>query len=193
MVRAWNMRNEAKLNIFKQTSRLGNFKNIASSVANRHQRLFCYELSSSQLCVSHTACGPCDMPHSLESEPKHLQDLLVQIIPDVHHETRIARPTWVKQHGVTIKKGAFIITGSDNFYPIFAKVIDVLLVLDIVILEVLHYTVDYFDSHYNAYVVVPSSQKSLINFDQLRDHSILHVHRKANHFFIYVKHYVKSW
>ena len=28
MLRSWNMRNEAKLNIFKQASRLGNFKNI---------------------------------------------------------------------------------------------------------------------------------------------------------------------
>ena len=34
MVRTWNLRNEAKRNIFKQAARLGNFKNIASSVAN---------------------------------------------------------------------------------------------------------------------------------------------------------------
>ena len=49
MVRTGNMRNEAKLNIFKQAARLGNFKNIAFSVANRHQRLLCYELASSNL------------------------------------------------------------------------------------------------------------------------------------------------
>ena len=36
MIRTWNMRNEAKLNIFKQASGLGNFKNIAFSIANRH-------------------------------------------------------------------------------------------------------------------------------------------------------------
>lgn len=49
MVRTWNMCNEAKLNLFKQTSRLGNFKNIAFTIANRHQRLLCYELSTSNI------------------------------------------------------------------------------------------------------------------------------------------------
>lgn len=48
MIRTWNMRNEAKLNIFKQASRLGNFKNIAYSIANRHQQLLCYELNCQQ-------------------------------------------------------------------------------------------------------------------------------------------------
>ena len=186
------MRNEAKLNLFKQTSRLGNFKNIASSVANRHQRHLCYELSSSQLCVSRSVCGPCNLSHSLESEPQHLQNLLMQIIPNMHHDTRIARPTWVKQHGVTIKKGAFIISVNCNFYAIFAKVIDVLLIVIVDILEVSRYT-DYFDNHFHAYVVFPSSQKSLICFDQLQDHSLLHAHKKESLLFIYLKHYVKSW
>ena len=193
MVRAWNMRNEAKLSLFKQTSRLGNFKNIALSVAIGHQRLLCYELSSSQLCVSHSECGPCDQPLTLESEPQHSLNLLMQIIPNMHPQTRIARPTWVKQHGITIKKGAFVITGSDDFYPVFAKIIALLFVLDLVILEVSEYTVDYFDDHFNAYVVVPSTQKSFIRFDQLRDHSLLHVHKKEDRLFIYLKHYVQTW
>ena len=34
MVRAWTIRHEAKLNFFKQSSRLANFKNIALSLAN---------------------------------------------------------------------------------------------------------------------------------------------------------------
>ena len=64
MVRTWNMRNEAKLNIFKQASRLGNFKNIAFSVANRHQRLLCYELSSKRILNSAILCGPCNQRRS---------------------------------------------------------------------------------------------------------------------------------
>ena len=94
MMRSWNMRNEAKLNIFKQTLRLGNFKNIALSVAQRHQRLLCYDLASSQLCHSPSECGPCNEPLPLESEAQHLQDTLIQILPNIHPQTRIARPTW---------------------------------------------------------------------------------------------------
>ena len=67
MVRTWNMRNEAKLNIFKQAARLGNFKNIAFSVANQHQRLLCYELASTNLLNSPNAYGPCGEVQPLDS------------------------------------------------------------------------------------------------------------------------------
>lgn len=60
------------------------------------------------------------------------------------------------------QKGAFIISVNDNFYPIFAKVIDVLLIVIVDILEVSRYTVDYFDNHFHAYFVFPSSQKSVL-------------------------------
>lgn len=49
MQRTWTMRHEAKLNMFKRAAWLGNFKNIALSLALRHQRLLCYELSTGRL------------------------------------------------------------------------------------------------------------------------------------------------
>ena len=49
MQRTCTMRHEAKLNMFKRASRPGNFKNIALSLAFRHQRLLCYELSAGRL------------------------------------------------------------------------------------------------------------------------------------------------
>ena len=58
LIRSWNMRNEAKLSIFKRASRLGNFKNIAFSLAQRHQRLQCWELTSDSLLRSPMECGP---------------------------------------------------------------------------------------------------------------------------------------
>ena len=38
---SWCMRMEAKNSYFKNISRQGNFKNIALSVARRHQKLMC--------------------------------------------------------------------------------------------------------------------------------------------------------
>ena len=67
MLRTWNMRNEAKLNGFKQASRLGNFKNIVLSVAQRHQTLLCHELSSAKLLHSPVECGPCKEPLEIAS------------------------------------------------------------------------------------------------------------------------------
>ena len=69
MVRTWNMRSEAKLNDFKQASRLGNFKNIAFSIANHHQRLLCYELSAGKRVSSPIECGPPKTPLPIDSEP----------------------------------------------------------------------------------------------------------------------------
>ena len=43
---SWCMRMEAKNNYFKKISQQGNFKNIALSVAKRHQRLMCANLNS---------------------------------------------------------------------------------------------------------------------------------------------------
>ena len=89
MVRTWNMRNEAKLNIFKQAGRLGNFKNITFSVANRHQHLLCYELSSAKLLHSPIECGPCIEPLPIVSEPQHIQDTLKLLLPGVSQNTNV--------------------------------------------------------------------------------------------------------
>lgn len=69
MQRTWAMRHEAKLNMLKLASRLGNFKNIAMSLAFRHQRLLCYELSTGRLLDTPIEAGPCSKPTSEDSEP----------------------------------------------------------------------------------------------------------------------------
>lgn len=58
MVETWTIRQEAKLNFFKQASRLANFKNIALSLASRHQRWACYESASGKLVNTAVECGP---------------------------------------------------------------------------------------------------------------------------------------
>lgn len=173
MTRSWNMRNEAKLNIFKQAGRLGNFTNISLSVAHRHQRLLCYELSTSMFLGSPLECGPsCDSPRPLSAEPKHVQDSLKIIISNASDETIVAYPKWLKKSGITIKKNA------DGFHPVFGKIVSM------VILHVVHHDVDYFDHHFHAYVVLPTPY---VQYDRLPDHSILHSHKNCGCVYIYLK------
>ena len=101
----------------------------------------------------------------------------------------ISRPTWVKCEGRLIKKSAYIITGNDNLHPKFAKILDLLVILDEVIIEVSHCVVIFFDSHYHAYSVVQSDNKSLICFSDLPDKSVLHAHQKSGSTYIYLKYY----
>lgn len=62
LIRAWTMRYKAKLSFFKKASHLGNFRNIAQSLARRHQHLMCYELSSGNIVHRPIECGPCEHP-----------------------------------------------------------------------------------------------------------------------------------
>ena len=65
MVRTWTIRQEAKLNFFKRSAHLGNFKNISLTLAFRHQHWFCYQASSAGgLLYSSLECGP-------SPDPKH--------------------------------------------------------------------------------------------------------------------------
>ena len=102
VVRAMTTRHEAKLNFFKKASRLINFKNVAYSLACRHQRYMCYELSSGELLKSSLECGP---PRNgggvnyIKDETKNMQDRLVEIIPQISLECLIFRPSWVRQNG----------------------------------------------------------------------------------------------
>ena len=188
MLRSWTMRHEAKLNIFKRASRIGNFKNIALSLASRHQRLLCYELSTGKLLQSPIECGPCPDPSLLGGEPEHLQESLRTAIPGLSNEIFLTRPTWVKKSELTYKQSnCYVIIGSDELNSTFGRV-DVL-GGDLCILLVTLCIVDYFDDHFHAYVIHPSPNQSYICTDALREPCILHVHRRTGNLYIYLKHY----
>ena len=48
LVTSWCMRMEAKNSYFKKSARVANFKNIAYSVAKRHQKMICAYLQCSK-------------------------------------------------------------------------------------------------------------------------------------------------
>ena len=109
---------------------------------------------------------------------------------DVNPDTVVSQPDWVKFGGILIKPGAYFVIGTAGLYPMFGKVINILLILDNIILQISHMKVEYFDSHYHAYVVSNSSDKSLISFQNLNFPSVLHGHKRNNLIFIYLKHYI---
>ena len=200
MIRSWNMRNEAKLNIFKRASRLGNFKNIAFSLAQRHQRLQCWELASDSLLKSPIECGPTKQPAStctMNAQPVNIREALQSLLGHtcsitVSGDTQVLQPDWVKTDGILIKPGAHFVISSDGLHPLFGRVINVLIILDNVILEVCHMKVDYFDDHYHAYVVSHTSNKSFVSFHELKYPFVLHSHKRNDIIFIYLNYYFQD-
>jgi len=56
MVCTWTM----QASVFKQASHLGNLKNLALSVTQRHQQWLCYHLASGNILKSTAESGPCN-------------------------------------------------------------------------------------------------------------------------------------
>lgn len=77
MVQTWNMRHEAKLSFFKRASHLGNFINIASTLAKRHQRWLCYEMSSRELLHTALECGPIQSISVVEGESDSIKSIIL--------------------------------------------------------------------------------------------------------------------
>lgn len=80
---------------------------------------------------------------------------------------KVVHPKWVKCLGKTIKINAYIVRGSDGLHPTFGKIIDILVLVDIVVLHVSHYTVEYFDNHFHSYAITPSVDQSYLCFSEL--------------------------
>ena len=45
----------------------------------------------------------------------------------------ISRPTWAKWNGSLIKRGAFVVIGSDGLHPTFGKVEELLVIVDMLV------------------------------------------------------------
>ena len=192
MIRSWTMRHEAKLLFFKRMARIGNFKNIAYSLANRHQRLLCWELSTGNLLDNPIECSPGQTVTELISEPLSVKANIQLLFPNISEHVMVSRPVWVKCSGSLVKKGAYLITGSDGLHPIFGKVEELLVLSDALVLLVHLVKTLYFDDHYHAYVVTVTAEQSYLLFDSLNTYAILHAHKKDGLLYIYLKHFFES-
>lgn len=173
MTKTWTIRHEAKLNFFKQANKLDNFKNIALSMAYRHQRWVCYELANGSLLSKHLECGPGVGPRKVCDETSDIQEGLGNLL-EISPHSSVFHPRWVCKDGITYKDEVFLITGSDGLDPIFAQLDELLVIGGDMVIFVVHPCITvYFDSHYHAYVVSAKTQRVLLS--SLADNNVLHV------------------
>ena len=189
MVTSWTMRQEAKLNFIKKASRLSNFKNVAQSVAHRHQRWMCYEMASNNAFFTPLECGPGGSPSYFHSETEDIKASLLRIIPDINQDCYIFRPTWVRKDGKTYKpNNCFLIKGTDGLDPVFVCVLELLVLHGSVLVFIAQeYTVLYFDEHFHSYVVQSTPCRSAIA--DLYDPNIYHTQKFNNSLFITLRYY----
>ena len=182
MVRTWTMRHEAKLNFFKRAARLGNFKNIAQSLANRHQRWLCYQASSGNLLHSQFLCGPCGSLQILSDEPETVASSIRSVLPFISDHATISHPKWVEKDGIRYHtNNCYLITGSDNIDPVFSRIIDVLVASgNMLLFQVQLCSVNYYDEHFHSYVVSELPCVSVVSVEDLCSPFVLHGHSLFN-------------
>ena len=166
MVCTWTMRYEGKLQFFKRASHLGNFKNIALTVAQRHQRWMCYQLASGNLLKSNYECSPSKTATvNFSSLPHSLANVIQIAVPTINSETKVFNPKWVKKESSSYNtNNCFIVTGSDGLNPTFGEVLDIFIVCgDTVLLYIQNYICKYYDDHYHSFVVSLSISKFIVN------------------------------
>lgn len=178
MVRNWTMRYEAKLNLFKRSARLGNFKNIALTLAQRHQRWMCYQLSSSELLKSPMEVGPGNQHRALSEQPESLANLIRQSLPEISSDVTVFSPNWVKKNGIHYSNNnSYVIIGTDGINPSFGRIIDSYLVSGDLLLLHLYRCQNYFDDHFHSYVVTETANMSMMCIENLLSPWILHGHK----------------
>lgn len=143
----------------------------------------CYEMALGTLINTSLECGPSSSGTGIthvKDETRDIQDNLVQIIPQLSLDAPIFHPRWVRKNGILYQcNNTYLITGSDGLDPVFSHLDDLMVIGgDMVIFVVSLCNVQYYDSHFHAYVVDVTPQRML--FHTIVDYNIHHGHKLAD-------------
>ena len=178
LVHSWTMRHEAKLSFMKQSSRRGNFKNIVKTVVDHHQLWLTYHLK----CTDHLLYPIPELStkprlSSLSALPEDLQSdiLLAADMSPSPDDVILFYHKWLKINSNIFKVGSFLLLERDDFSPKFGKIENIIHIekTNKVVFHVALYSSDFFASHFNAFAVLPTSTKSVVNACSLQEHHSL--------------------
>lgn len=179
LVNYWTMRHEAKLKLAKMVSRFGNFKNICLSIAEKHQRWFCYQLQSPRNAFLTTTpeVGGYSYTMHMHDEAVDIRQELNSLVSD---DVLICHPSWVQHFNSTFKKFCVIVV-SYGVFPTFGKVQDLMVLPggEVVFYVTLYETL-YFDDHYHAFVILPTANTKCVLLSTLQYSFVLHPYTNFN-------------
>ena len=173
MIHSWCMRMESKLKLIKRVSKFGNFKNICYSVAQSHQRWMCYQLQSATFLNLPPEIGGRNEVRMFEEEDSVLQSIINRDIGSTVHSS-VNHPSWVKVCSTQFKKGAVVMTECLNGQPVFAKIVDIVVISHEVWLIVNTFVTNHFDNHFHAFCVTTSSNVRAVHLLTLKYPFVLH-------------------
>lgn len=167
LVGLWTIRFEAKHSFFKQVARhTNNFRNIAFTLATKHQQLISYHLHSSSLSISNLeVTNISTIPIDVLNE--EIVVALRQKYPDIS-QVNLAKN--VKTKGINYRNGMLVVCDSTAGVPEFAEILNMCIVGDELSFIVrLYFAWD--QDHFRAFQLTlsPDRKVALVQFEELRD------------------------
>ena len=181
LIHSWTMRQESKLSFVKRASRCSNFKNVAKTVAKKHQLWQCYKVHSERPYLHTTfESSPKKDIYALQAETEHVSKEILTHFPTLNGDSMVEHPMWVKIHTSHYRKGVYLLLRYDPMSPEFGKVLDIVVVNDTVIFSLQVFSSEFFDTHFHAYVIKCTSAHVAMPLDVLPHYHPLY----AKHTFV---------
>lgn len=175
LIHSWNMRQEAKLSFVKRVSRRSNYKNVAKTVAKKHQFWLCHQIQAdSHLLTPRFESSKKVLSNPLSEEDNYIQTELLQLIPHLALDSIVEHPSWVNLQSSHLCKGVYVLLNYNLMRPVFGKVIDIVTIEQTVVLCVLKYYGHTFHAHYNCYEIGNCGAIVAVSAHVLADHRPLH-------------------
>ena len=145
LIHSWTMRQESKLSFVKRVSRSSNYKNVAKTVAQRHQFWLCHQMQSNpHMLTPSLEVSPKQLSNTLACEDDYIQCELKRFIPGLTAESIVYHPSWVHFQSSHFYKGLYVLVKYDTMHPVFGKIIDIVTVEDTITICVIEYYGDIF-------------------------------------------------
>ena len=189
LVHMWTMRFEAKHSYFKRIVREArSFKNILMTLAEKHQLMVAYNLSSPTYFVSNL-----DVPESASIHADILCEAyrlaLKQYSPDVNCVTIVPHAT---VYGTKYSPGMIVVTGYFCGLPKFAEILEVMLIMNTVcfVVEALS---SWYIEHVRGYCIERTGNLEVLQVKKLYDYYPLVAYRyDSEHWVVLLKHSICS-
>ena len=171
LINSWTMRHESKLSFVKCVSIRSNYKNVAKTVAKKHQFWVCYQMHRNRNFLRPSIeVSPKFSTVQLVTEADNVRQELLRLCPGLDHMCFVQHPSWVNLQNSHFCKGVFILLSFDIVRPQFGKIFDIITCNEIVLLCVQVFYGSMFCAHYNSYVIKSNGNVSVVPVHALVDH-----------------------
>lgn len=155
---------EAKHKFLKKSTSVNSCKkNIAFSVAVKHQLHMCYRFQSFTSIYQTLEIGP------IKNNKSEITAIIASLPDDIKNNSNLIIPNWIQYKGTCFHENLIIIIDENEYGPLFASIDTIIVCKNIVILYCEILITIGFNEHIRGYEIEFSGLKTNVNIEDLID------------------------